>query len=219
MALVVADMPRFSVEKGHDLDAFIHLYIGYLHAIGVNPNGDGGPPSGRERAISILRSCLEGSVAEWFDENITGKNWKLKNILLSGNFTLANLIAFTVNQGAGGGACPANTFVPGSAAAIFSADPANVAVTVGASMVPPHDMMGHDAEWERAGAEPTSDPVNIAIAGNNQPVVLDGIRAHQAISYMRTHLPSIINEKRQTELHRLVQGSDLFEFTGKRLKE
>jgi hypothetical protein len=25
---------------------------------------------------------------------------------------------------------------------------------------------------------------------------------------MRTHLPSIINEKRQTELHRLVQGSD-----------
>src|ERR1051325_9109304 len=208
MALVVADIPRFSVEKGHDLDAFIYLYIGYLNTIGINPNDVAGNPTGRSRAIGVLRSCLEGSVAEWFDENITGKNWKLKNILLSGNFTLANLVAFTVNQGAGGGACPANTFVPGSAAAIFSADPANVAVTIGASMVPSHDMMGHDAEWERAGAEPTSDPVNIAIAGNNRPVVLNGIRAHQAVSYMRTHLPSIINEKRQTELHRLVQGSD-----------
>ena len=75
-------------------------------------------------------------------------------------------------------------------------------------MVPPHDMMGHDGEWKRAGAEPTSDPVNISVAGNNLPVVLNGIRAHQAVSYMRTHLPSIINEKRQTELHRLVQGSD-----------
>jgi hypothetical protein len=168
-------MPRFSVEKDYDLDAFIYLYISYLNAIGVNPNADGDPPTGRDKAVSILRSCLEGSVAEWFDENIIGKNWKLRNILLSGNFTLAQLVAFTVNQGAGGGACPANTFVPGSAADNYSADALNHAITVGASMIPPHDMMGHDGEWERAGAEPTSDPVNIAVAGNNMPVVLNGI--------------------------------------------
>ena len=144
MALVVADMPRFSVEKGHDLDAFIHLYIGYLNTIGIDPNDVAGNPTGRSRAMGVLRSCLEGSVAEWFDEYITGKNWKLKNILLSGNFTVAQLIAFTVNQGAGGGACPANTFVLGSAADIYATNALNAAITVGASMVPPHGMMGHD---------------------------------------------------------------------------
>ena len=128
MALVVADMPRFSVEKGHDLDVFIYLYIGYLNAISVDPNADGGPPTGRDRAVSILRSCLERSVAEWFDENITRKNWKLRNILLSGNFTLTQLVAFTINQEAGDGACPANTFVSGSAVDNYSADALNHAI-------------------------------------------------------------------------------------------
>ena len=37
---------------------------------------------------------------------------------------------------------------------------------------------------------------------------MDGIRPHEAVSYMRTHLPAIINEKRQLELHRLVQGNN-----------
>ena len=67
MALVVADMPRFSMENGNDLDVFILLYIGYLNAIGVDPNADGGPPTGRNRAMGILRSCLQGETARWFD--------------------------------------------------------------------------------------------------------------------------------------------------------
>ena len=70
MTLVIVDMPRFLVEKGHDLNTFIYLYIGYLNTISVNPNVDDGPPTGRDKAVSILRSCLEGLVAEWFDKNI-----------------------------------------------------------------------------------------------------------------------------------------------------
>ena len=58
MALVIADMPRFSMENSDNLDVFILLYIGYLNAIGVDPNANGGLPTGRNRAIGILRSCL-----------------------------------------------------------------------------------------------------------------------------------------------------------------
>lgn len=206
MALVVADMPRFSVEDGHDLDAFIHLYIGYLNAIGVNPNGVGGPPTGRERAMGILRSCLQGSAAQWFDETIVGKNWKLSHFITNGGANMAVLRGLAVAPGAVG--LHANSFVAGSPADIYSRDPANIAVTIGASLIPNHDILGGDREWERIGAEPSGDAVNGTAVGNNNPIVLQGIRAHQAISYMRRRLPSIIKERREMELHRLVQGSE-----------
>jgi hypothetical protein len=96
MALIVADMPRFSIENGDDLDAFIHLYRGYLNTVGINPNADGGPPTGRDRAMGVLRSCLQGSAAEWFDENIVGKNWKLKYFLSTGNNNMGALRGLNV---------------------------------------------------------------------------------------------------------------------------
>src|SRR5688572_26036955 len=183
MALIVADMPRFSVEDGHDLDAFIHLYIGYLNAVGVDPNADGGPPTGKDRAMGILRSCLQGSTAQWFDENIVGKNWKLKYFITNGGANMAALRGLAVAPGAVG--LHANSFVPGSPADIYSRVPANGAITIGASMIPDHDILGGDEQWERIGAEPSGDAVNATNARNNQPIVLQGIRAHQAISYMR----------------------------------
>jgi hypothetical protein len=75
-------------------------------------------------------------------------------------------------------------------------------------MIPGHDILGGDEQWERIGAEPSGDAVNATNARNNQPIVLQGIRAHQAISYMRRKLPSIIKEKREMELHKLIQGSE-----------
>ena len=75
MAIVVTSVPTFSVEKDDNLDAFIDRLIGHYNAIGINPNGVGSlPPNGRERAMGVLRGCLKGPAAKWWDREITGKN-------------------------------------------------------------------------------------------------------------------------------------------------
>ena len=218
MAVVVASIPTFSIEEEDNLDAFIDRLIGYYNAIGVNPNGaGGGPPIGRDRAMGILRGCLKGSVADWFDEQIVGKNWKLKYFLSAGGAAnIGVLQALTVPQGGAG--LHANSFVAGSPADVFSRDPANGAVTIQASMVPSFDMLGGDIEWERIGAEPSRDPVNAPGANNNQPIVLPGIWPHQALSWMRRRLPSILEEKRKLQLHKLLQGDDPIRVYWKRVE-
>ena len=218
MAVVVASIPTFSIEEEDNLDAFIDRLIGYYNAIGVNPNGaGGGPPIGRDRAMGILRGCLKGSVADWFDEQIVGKNWKLKYFLSAGGAgNIGVLQALTVPQGGAG--LHANSFVAGSLADVFSRDPANGAVTIQASMVPSFDMLGGDIEWERIGAEPSRDPVNATNANNNQPIVLPGIWPHQALSWMRRKLPSILEEKRKLQLHKLLQGDDPIRVYWKRVE-
>jgi len=218
MAVVVASIPTFSIEEEDNLDAFIDRFIGYLNAIGVNPNGaGGGPPIGRVRAMGILRGCLKGSVADWFDEQIVGKNWKLKYFLSAGNAgNMGILQALTVPQGGAG--LHANSFVAGSPADVYSRDPANGAVTIQASMVPSFDMLGGDIEWERIGAEPSRDPANAPGANNNQPIVLQHIWPHQALSWMRRRLPSILEEKRKLQLHKLLQGDDPIRVYWKRVE-
>jgi hypothetical protein len=207
MAVVVASIPTFSTEEDDNLDAFIDRYIGYLNALGINPNADGGPPTGKQRAMGILRGCLKGSVAQWFDEQIVGKNWKLKYFLSNGGAgNIGVLQPLTVPQGGVG--LHANSFVIGSPADVYSRDPANNAVTIQASMVPSFDMRGGDQEWERIGAEPTRDPVNATNANNQQPIVLQDVWPHQALSWMRRKLPSILEEKRKIQLSNLLQGSD-----------
>src|ERR1043166_2606961 len=142
MAVVVASIPTFSIEEEDNLDAFIDRLIGYYNAI----NGAGGGlPIGRDRAMGILRECLKGSVADWFDEQIVGKNWKHKYFLSAGGAgNIGILQPLAVVQGGAG--LHANSFVAGSLADVFSRDPANGAVTLQASMVPSFDMLGGDIE-------------------------------------------------------------------------
>jgi len=85
-------------------------------------------------------------------------------------------------------------------------------------MVPSFDMLGGDTEWERIGAEPSRDPVNAPGANNNQPIVLPGIWPHQALSWMRRRLPSILEEKRKLQLHKLLQGDDPIRVYWKRVE-
>ena len=59
---------------------------------------------------------------------------------------MAGLRALNVPQGGAG--LHANSFVAGSPADIYSRDPANAGVTVGQSMIPAHDMLGGDEQWE-----------------------------------------------------------------------
>jgi hypothetical protein len=165
MAVVSVGAPTFSIEDGDDLDLFIDLYIGYLNALGIDPYAvAGGPPNGRQRAMGILRACLKGSAAQWFDDYVVGKNWKIANILSRGGANMGALRALVVPEGAGGP--NANTYLPGSQAQIYATTPANAGHTIGASLIPGHDLIGGDPAWERSGGQPTRDPVNATNAND-----------------------------------------------------
>ncbi|CAB5190013.1 unnamed protein product [Rhizophagus irregularis] len=52
--------------------------------------------------MGILRSCMAGEAAEWFDREITGKNWELSGITSRGGANLAAFVALVIPEGAGG---------------------------------------------------------------------------------------------------------------------
>src|SRR5437667_12289319 len=108
MALVSLGIPVFNGTEEDDLELFISLYLGYIASVNVNYQDHGGNPGGARRAFGILRSCMQGPAAIWFDRELTGKNWRLTNMnknLTHGNAnpTMAVLRALTVVQGAARG--------------------------------------------------------------------------------------------------------------------
>ncbi|CAB4432120.1 unnamed protein product [Rhizophagus irregularis] len=127
--------------------------------------------------MGILRSCMADEAAEWFDREITGKNWELSGITSRGGANLAAFVALVIPEGAGGP--NAGTYVNGSQARAYSRDPANAAATIRAAFIPTHDLMGGDVAWGRAGARPTDRAApataDAGIAANdNQPIVFPG---------------------------------------------
>ncbi|CAB4438356.1 unnamed protein product [Rhizophagus irregularis] len=134
--------------------------------------------------MGILRSCMSGEAAEWFDREITGKNWELSGITSRGGANLAAFVALVIPEAAGGP--NAGTYVNGSEAQIYSRDAANAAVTIRAAFIPTYDLIGGDKAWGRAGARPTdratpatadagiaaNDNHPIVFPGNQEPVVL-----------------------------------------------
>ncbi|GBB96274.1 hypothetical protein RclHR1_27140002 [Rhizophagus clarus] len=82
MATIAIGMPVFAKNDDDDLKRFFELYKGYIHSIGIDPSAVASNPAGWEKAIGILRACLTGSAARWYDSNILGKRVKLRNIFL-----------------------------------------------------------------------------------------------------------------------------------------
>ncbi len=80
MALVSLGLPVYNATEEDDLELFISLYLGYLASVNVNYQDHGGNPAGAKRAFGILRSCMQGLAAIWFDRELTGKNWRLTNM-------------------------------------------------------------------------------------------------------------------------------------------
>ena len=223
MATTAIGLPIFEGKATDDIDTFIRLYMGYLDTINVNPYAAGGPPEAWKRAMGILRSCMAGEAAEWFDREITGKNWELSGITSRGGANLAAFVALVIPEGAGGP--NAGTYVNGSKAQIYSQDlPANAAVTIRAAFIPTHDLMGGDKAWERAGARPTDRdaPATADLgvgANNNRPIVLPGIKPNQALYWLRTQFPTILDEKRRICFNSFYQENgpvDVFYRTVKR---
>jgi len=206
MATVAIGLPVF--DGSTDLDVFIDLWRGYLNSININPYDKvAGPPCGWERAMGILRSCMSGEAAEWFDQEITGKNWELSFINSAGAAaTLNALSALTIPEGGVG--LHAGTYVLGSEAAIFAARPANAALTVRQAFIPSHNLMGGDECWKRCGARPTSRVARGTNANNNRPIVVEGIRPNQALYWLRTNYTTVLEEKRRVRFNSLYQDND-----------
>nr|CAG8666253.1 1806_t:CDS:2 [Entrophospora candida] len=206
MAGVTVTPPIFSGGIDENINTFIRRFQGFLDGVGINPVG-----AQKERAIGMLRSCLQGPAGEWYDENILGKRWKLVNILdnhgmattgNAGGAGLGNIRARTMAQMNG-----TNSFRPHSLASTFANIGGNNAVTVGdviARMVPPE---GFEEDWTNSGGEPTDDPVNVFV-GNNNPIVLADIRIGQAIFYFRNNYDTVLEERRKIHFGNLEQGDE-----------
>ena len=78
MALVTLGLPTYDGTEEADLDLFIGLYRGHLNAVNVNPLDLVANPSGASRAMGILRGCLQGLAADFFDRELTGKRWEVQ---------------------------------------------------------------------------------------------------------------------------------------------
>ncbi|CAB4429324.1 unnamed protein product [Rhizophagus irregularis] len=211
MATTAIGLPIFEGKATDDIDTFVRLYMGYLDTINLNPYAAGGPPESWKRAMGILRSCMAGEAAEWFDREITGKNWELSGITSRGGANLAAFVALVIPEAAGGP--NAGTYVNGSKAQIYSRDGANALATIRAAFIPTHDLMGGDEAWGRAGARPTdraapaTADAGVAVNDNN-PIVFPGIKPNQALYWLRTQFPTILDEKKRIRFNSLYQENE-----------
>ncbi|GET59464.1 hypothetical protein GLOIN_2v1778046 [Rhizophagus irregularis DAOM 181602=DAOM 197198] len=211
MATTAIGLPIFEGKATDDIDTFVRLYMGYLDTINLNPYAAGGPPESWKRAMGILRSCMAGEAAEWFDREITGKNWELSGITSRGGVNLAAFVALVIPEGAGGP--NAGTYVNGSEAQIYSRDINNALATIRAAFIPTHDLIGGDKAWGRAGARltdtaaPATADAGVA-ANNNQPIVFPGIKPNQVLYWLRTQFPTILDKKKHIRFNSLYQENE-----------
>ncbi|GET64193.1 hypothetical protein GLOIN_2v1790588 [Rhizophagus irregularis DAOM 181602=DAOM 197198] len=211
MATTAIGLPIFEGKATDDIDTFVRLYMGYLDTINLNPYAAGGPPESWKRAMGILRSCMAGEAAEWFDREITGKNWELSSINSAGGANLAAFVVLVIPEGAGGP--NAGTYVNGSEAQIYSRDINNALATIRATFIPTHDLIGGDKAWGRAGARPTNRAAPATAdagvaAANNHPIVFPGIKPNQALYWLRTQFPTILDEKKRIRFNSLYQENE-----------
>ncbi|GET57170.1 hypothetical protein GLOIN_2v1790588 [Rhizophagus irregularis DAOM 181602=DAOM 197198] len=211
IATTAIGLPIFEGKATDDIDTFVRLYMGYLDTINLNPYAAGGPPESWKRAMGILRSCMAGEAAEWFDREITGKNWELSGITSRGGANLAAFVALVIPEGAGGP--NAGTYVNGSEADVHATDVANALVTIRAAFIPTHDLIGGDKAWGRAGARPTDRAAPATAdagvaANNNRSIVFPGIKPNQALYWLRTQFPTILDEKKRIRFNSLYQENE-----------
>jgi hypothetical protein len=224
MTAVTVNTSKFRGHDYKDIDIFIANYLSYINTLGINPLDHGvAPPNGSERAMGILRSCLEDEAARWFDLKIAGKNWELSYITIQGAANLDQFRQITVNVTlVNGGGVLANTYVPDSEADIYARNPANAAVSVGAAFLSSLPVirvrnLNVDVEYKRTGGCPTDKAPNIrgahspggvlaaADADIGKTMVLPGIQPEQALYWMRSNFPTILEEKRELRFNDLYQ--------------
>jgi len=219
MALVSLGLPVFNGTKEDDHELFISLYLGYLASVNVNYQDRAVNPSGAKRAMGILRSCMQGPAAIWFDRELTGKNWKIENIHKNGVVTLNALRVLVIPEGAGGP--NAGTYVVGSVTATYAGVAGNALQTIGkvfisSDTIPLTERESRDISlaWKRSGGKPSNNQPNLLLnnaAGNGTPIVLDGIHLNQAFYWMRERLPAMLEKKRKLQFSSIYQDNLLIQ--------
>ena len=207
MAHVSIGLPTYDASEEADLDLFVALYRGHLNALNINSLDLVANPTGASRAMGILRGCLQGRAAEFFDRELAGKRWEVQYIHKNGVALLNAFQVLVVPEGAGGP--NANTYVPGSSAAVYSADGANALHTIGGSFIPTGLRFMDNEAWARCGGRPTTNPANELrnnVAGNGQPIVFDQITPDMALYWMYKELPILVEERRRLKFGNLEQG-------------
>src|ERR1044071_271553 len=200
MANVTLGMPIFSGDPDEDVELFLDLFRGYLAGLGINPADNVGNPTGHSRAYGLLRGCMRGPAADWFDRELTGKNWELYNVFENhGQATWAGLVARTMVQMTG-----TNSFRAGSPIDVYARIGANARVTF-ANVLPP---AGLDQNWTQLGGRPTDRPISaIAAGGGANPLVIR-LRVGCAIQYFRENYTTVLRERREIRFGNLVQSDD-----------
>lgn len=208
MAVVSLGVPIFKGTEDDDIEMFIDLYIGHLNALGINPLDRVANPSGAKRAMGILRGCMQGSAAIWFDKELTGKNWKIAHIRKQGTAVMNAFRLLNAPEGAGGP--NANTYVPHTTALAYATNPAHGAITIGQAFIPDGRLKGGDPLWRRSGGKPTTDDPNIlynGANGNGNPIVLPDILPDQALFWLRDQYTTVLQEKQRLRFGTLSQDN------------
>jgi hypothetical protein len=205
MATVAIGLPLFDLDG--DLERFISLFLGYLNGLGINPLIENdGPPTSRDRALGLLRSCMKGRAAEWYDQHILNKNIKLRNILRRAAHGAEAAFKGTALNHAN---CAVADFL-GQALAIRNANPGNVAPHVW----PDYTLTVHDNVWQTvANIEFTGEALNhndaggggAGAAGVGFAYVIPARLCH-AFAKMRRDLPQQQRARREIKFVNLIQG-------------
>src|SRR6202008_3595502 len=202
MANVTLGMPIFSGEPDEDVELFLNLFRGYLAGLGINPADNAGNPTGHSRALGLLRGCMRGSATEWFDRELTRKNWELHNVFQ--NHGQANWGALRgrtmpqLNATAG-----TNSFRAGTNIHAHAENVANAADTFRVFLPAP----GLDQDWRMLDGRPTDRARQIAGGGAGATVVIE-LRVGNAIEYFSRNYPTVLRERREVRFGNLAQDND-----------
>ena len=200
MANVTLGMPIFSGDPDEDVELFLDLFRGYLAGLGINPADNAGNPTGHSRALGLLRGCMRGPAADWFDRELTGKNWELYNVFENhGQANWGALVARTMPQLTG-----TNSFRAGSPIDVYARVGANAGVTL-AQRLPP---AGLDQNWTQLGGRPTDRPISAIVAGGGANPLVIQLRVGCAIQYFRENYTTVLRERREIRFGNLTQGND-----------
>ncbi|GBB93547.1 hypothetical protein RclHR1_21930005 [Rhizophagus clarus] len=187
--------------------------------IGIDSSAVAGNSAGWEKAMGILRVCLTGSAARWYDSNILGKKVKLRNILLraahGGEAAFKALAGNAAN-------CPVNIWVNPSGARAHMTDGADAGVNNPVTDVwPDYAIEGNRDIWlNHAGMKFTNDPLNhnaagdaagagIAIAGgavSQEPVILKPVQHHAVTQEEMNRLLQQQTETFQSQIRQLQES-------------
>ena len=207
MAHVTIGLPTYDASDEANLDLFVALYRGHLNALNINPLDLVANPSGASRAMGILRGCLQGRAAEFFDRELAGKRWEVQYILKNGTAILNDFQALVVLEGNNGP--NAGTYVNPSPALVYSQVGGNALHTIGEAFIPTGLRFMDNEAWERSGGHPVTNPANILqnnVAGNGNPIVFDEITPDMALYWIYKNLPTLVEERRRLRFGNLEQG-------------